>query len=120
LDTVKKMCHQASLAAKEADSKREPLAVLNAFPKDDGKTRQNYLELMKTFDGTTVRLGESPHAVEQRFGPPREITQHNDAVVYIWGAHKKLGWYPNPEVLVWFRGDKAQRVITKYLSGEWR
>lgn len=115
LDEVRQMCQERQIAAQHAESKKEPLGILKVFPKEDHATqKKQHIELMRRLDSTKVRLNDSQKVVTDLFGPPSSRRQEGDSTVQVYTATVDLGWYPVPEISVWFLNNKTYRVVTKY------
>lgn len=109
--------HQAIEAALPGENRyrraSEPPPIALIWPFILEPDLRNESEFLKAHDGLSIRLGESPSAVRDRFGKPTQITQPSpDHVTWLYDA------YPNNDdrlptrVIITFAGDRVVSVRT--------
>jgi hypothetical protein len=115
LDEVRQLCQERQASIQQAQSKKEPSGILKILPKENHAAHKSqHVELMRHLDSTKVRLNDSQEAVTDLFGPPSSRRQEGDSTVQVYTSTVDLGWFPVPEISVWFRNNKTYQVVTKY------
>lgn len=110
----------ADARAKWAESRREPLAILNLFPKRsraDVRAEECFELLYRRYRGDSVELGEPLVSMNQRFGPPRiTILGDSGTQTLIYGQDGPVGQWAIPWLTVISDGQHVSSVFTTWTT----
>lgn len=106
--------------ALETAQSREPLFVLNAFPKQTRRQaaeRQRFEQLQSQLDGTGIQIGADAELVRSRFGAPRfTLPVGERGNIRAFGQDAKVGAWATPWVFVEVRDNSVRAVHTWWVA----